>query len=93
MNKSEYEQLHPRCCLSFPSLQWAAQRIGPAFTYDLLIHPSMTLEIQYFLKRHMLVTSENPLAPYVNVVPCPDLAIEEWYLRANDKAVGSVGVR
>lgn len=89
----EYEQLHPRCCLSLTSIGWAASHVGPAFVYDLLVHPSMVIEARGLLKRFGTDTASNPLSPYINLIPTPTLAIEEWYLRANDKVVGSLGVR
>lgn len=88
----DYEQLHPRCDLSVSSISWAAQRIGPAFIYDLFVHTDRVVEIANFLRRHGMNHENNPLSPYLNLRPLDGLGIEEWYLSANGKTVGSRGV-
>lgn len=90
---SDLEQLHPRCDLSLTSIGWAASRVGPAFIYELWIHPDRTVEVINYLRRQGMQHENNPLSPYLNVKPTDGLEIEEWYLVANGKSVGSRGVR
>ena len=89
---SNLEQLHPRCDLSITSIGWAAQRVGPSFTYELWIHPDRVVEVVNFLRHHGMMHERNPLSPYVNVQPTDGLEITEWYLVANEKCVGSRGI-
>lgn len=74
--------------ISQTSLSEAAQKIGPAFSYNLYV-ASPYLNYSRRVAASLLADNkDNPFAPYLNVLPDDSLG-REWYLEANGKRVGS----
>lgn len=64
-------------------------RIGPSWTYALHCHPSRLVSNINLCRKLMARVEDNPMAPYVNVVPDATLEFDSWFLEANGKRVGS----
>lgn len=82
---------HVNCDCSIVALEEAAQKIGPAFVYDLYVCPTQLVATRSRVKALMLNNEANVLAPHINLHGDPDMTIFEWYLSANGKNVGSGG--
>lgn len=87
-----YQHLGILTDLSENSMEQAALIVGPAFIYDLLVHPIALLSARNMLKRWGADTQDHPLAPYVNLEGDLTLGRSEWILSANGRAAGSKGV-
>lgn len=79
------------------TLRIAAQKLGPAFTYDLFVHPKSLVSMRGMIRRMAADLVDNPLAPYVNLLADPNLPrADSWYLRlgfpvTGERYVGSEG--
>ncbi len=87
----KYYPLRPAHRMNLQGIALAARRVGPAFLYDLRVHPDDLLTARAVVREQVFATDGNPLAPSINLVADPDLAIDEWYLEANGKACGCQG--
>jgi hypothetical protein len=76
--------------LNKPSLEMAAAKVGPAFTYNLYVHTIRLFQARNVVFSIIAHVKSNPFAPYVNIVEAPALDESEWVLEANDRRVGSV---
>jgi hypothetical protein len=74
------------------TLEQAAFEVGPAFVYYLHIHPKRVWATAQITK-HDYINSNRPLNPQISIVVDEGIEVEsEWFLCANGKACGSVGV-
>lgn len=87
----KYEAIVPACDLCLLALEMAAQKLGPAFVYDLYINPKQIVWVKGMLKINCMDIKDNVLAPYINLFEDSRLNSNEWYLCANNKAVGADG--
>lgn len=79
------------CTCSLTSLEAAAQYCGPAFVYELYVHPSRSVETRSML-RGFASTVKGPLAPYINLhLTAADSNPTEWWFSANGKSMGTEG--
>lgn len=69
----------------------AAQHVGPAFVYELTVHPSRQLEVIGYLRRYGMQYEDNPFSPHVNLRTHLDCGYAEWFLSANGNSCGSRG--
>jgi hypothetical protein len=76
--------------LSKTSLEMAARKVGPAFTYNLYVHTIRLLQARNVIYAIVAHVKSNPFAPYVNIIEAPAFDESEWVLEANDKRTGSV---
>lgn len=79
------------CDCSPTSIEEAARICGPAFVYDLTVHPGSVLHIRTLLRDMNCDVKDNVLAPHINLTTDPALRRWEWVLRANGVACGSPG--
>lgn len=77
------------CNLSKHSLELAARKIGPSFTYNLYVHSIRLLQARNIVWSIVAHVQKNPFAPYVNIIECPVFGEGEWCLEAGDKRCGS----
>jgi hypothetical protein len=75
--------------LSRTSLEMAASKLGPAFTYNLYVHTIRLLQARNVVWSIVAHVQKNPFAPHVNIVECPSLDEGEWVLEANGLKTGS----
>lgn len=87
----KYDPLLPSCNLCMTTMEEAARRLGPSFIYDLYVNPTQILGTRDMLRGLVCMVKDNPFAPYVNLFVDDRLKPYEWYLCANNKAVGSDG--
>lgn len=100
--KLEYKKLSTNTDLSSTGLQQAVLMIGPAFVYELFIHPDALMETRNKLfdlnidpheaGKHHRGYDDNPLRPYINLHVNETLGRFEWVLGAKDILAGSPGV-
>jgi hypothetical protein len=76
--------------LNKQSLEIAATKVGPAFTYNLYVHTIRLFQARNVVFAIIAHCKSNPFAPYVNIIESPALDESEWVLEANEKRVGSV---
>jgi hypothetical protein len=86
---STYTRLSIDCVMAATSFGEAARIIGPAFIYELHVHPHNELEARAVVRRLIGHHYENPFLPHVNIVLNTLLEPREWILEANDKRAGS----
>lgn len=86
------QQLRIECDLCVSTLILAAQKCGPAFIYELTIHPDRLAETKHWLLKQDIGALANPLSPAVNVRTDANLGVTEWYVAANGQEWGSRGV-
>jgi hypothetical protein len=75
------------------SLRMVAERLGPAFVYELSVHPKNLIWARSLLRQLFCDVADNPLAPYVNLVSDPQMPSNYgWYLRTGDgsRYIGSL---
>jgi len=88
----DYKVLPTNCDLSACALEQAAFVVGPAFVYYLHIHPKRVWATAQITK-HDFINSNRPLTPQISIVVDEGVETEsEWFLCANGKACGSLGV-
>lgn len=75
--------------MSKTSLEMAAREIGPAFTYNLYVHPIKLLQARNLVWAIVAQVKSNPFAPHINIIECHPLDEGEWVFEANGKLVGS----
>lgn len=90
----EFHPLKTTADLSATSLAEAALIVGPAFAYDVYVHPSRRLFVRERLWSIISDTQvdNNPMSPHLNLLVDETLSPEGWYVVANGKSVGSDGV-
>ena len=85
-----YERLSTPCDCSVIALEEAAMRVGPAFIYDLFVHPKNLLWVKKLCDAAS--SPHHPFAPHIAITQHEGLRRFEWYLSANGRACGSEGV-
>jgi hypothetical protein len=75
------------------SLRMVAERLGPAFVYELSVHPKNLIWARSLLRQLCCDVADNPLSPYVNLVSDSQMPSNYgWYLRTGDgvRYIGSL---
>ena len=86
-------RLSVACCLSYTSLQEAADLLPPFRHYTLCVSSKKYFAAKRLLQEISADVIDNPFSPYVNLEVDHRLTEEAWYLRdPYSKKVGSEGV-
>jgi hypothetical protein len=76
----DYTRIETACDLSQTSLQMAANELQPSRIFTLHVGAGYA----YWAGKDLLADQhrreDNPLHPYINLIPEPDLKASEWYL-------------
>lgn len=87
-----YHRLLIACTLSITTLAECAIRMKPSHTYELHVSPREMALGKNILRSMAALVTENPFAPYVNLVTDSTLEPYEWYMRnESGEAWGSEG--
>ncbi len=92
-HQPRYEKLFVgmECDLSQTTLEEAANRLGPSFTYELRVNETQLPYARRLLRTMGADTMNHPFAPYINLVTQPGYRTDEWSIHANDRGYGSEG--
>jgi len=89
-----YEDVQAFCACNFSktALEMAVVKLGPAWIYNLYVSEVEMIEARNLLRSLAAQYVDNPLSPYVNVHIDPENKPQEWYVEANGKSFGSIGI-
>lgn len=91
MSTRRYLALRTNADLSQTSMAECAVHLGPSFEYELHVNPFQGAWARQLVRTIGASVVPHPFAPVINVREDETLERHEWFISANDKAMGSAG--